>query len=113
MEQKVMQVTKERGDSKRLGGERRGAANKVPLVAAVPLDEGGRPIAVNVAVAKGFRQAEMARRATRQCGHFRRIALFFGRDTGRVQPYQHGHGWVARTVPPKRGLLGSTRWQAM
>ncbi len=75
---KIMQVMKERDDSKRLsgtiqlddvywGGERhggkrgRGSANKVPFVAAVSLNEEGHPIAMNMNVVKGFRLTEISR----------------------------------------------------
>lgn len=78
VKQKVMQAMKERDDGKPLGGlvqlddaywggERRGgkrgrgAANKVPFVAAVSLDEEGHPVSMNMNVVKGFRQAEIAR----------------------------------------------------
>lgn len=81
MKHKIMQVMKERDDSKPLrgviqlddvywGGERhggkrgRGSANKVPFVAAVSLDEEGRPIAMNMNVVKGFRLTEISRWAT-------------------------------------------------
>lgn len=75
---KIMQVMKERDDSKPLngtiqlddvywGGERRGgkrgrgSANKVPFVAAVSLNEDYHPIAMNMNVVKGFRVTEIAR----------------------------------------------------
>jgi hypothetical protein len=46
----------------RRGGKRgRGAANKVPLVAAMPLNGDGHPISMDMAVVKGFRLAEIAR----------------------------------------------------
>ena len=78
MKHKIMQVMKERDDSKPLrgiiqlddvywGGERRGgkrgrgSANKVPFVAAVSLNEEGHPIAMNMNVVKGFRLTEIAR----------------------------------------------------
>ena len=78
MKQKIMQVMKERDDSKPLngtiqlddvywGGERhggnrgRGSANKVPFVAAVSLNEEGHPIAMNMNVLEGFRLTEIAR----------------------------------------------------
>jgi len=78
MKQKIMQVMKERDDSKPLsgiiqlddvywGGERRGgkrgrgSANKVPFVAAVSLNEEGHPIAMNMNVVKGFRLTEISR----------------------------------------------------
>jgi transposase-like protein len=71
-------VMKERDDSKPLsgtiqlddvywGGERRGgkrgrgAANKVPFVAAVSLNKEGHPMAMNMNVVKGFRLTEIAR----------------------------------------------------
>ncbi len=82
MKHKIMQVVKERDDSKPLhgiiqlddvywGGERRGgkrgrgSANKVPFVAAVSLNEQGHPIAINMNVVKGFRLTEISRWATR------------------------------------------------
>jgi transposase-like protein len=82
MKHKVMQVMKERDDSKPLtgmiqlddvywGGERhggkrgRGAENKVPFVAAVSLNGAGHPIAMNMNVVKGFRLTEIARWAKR------------------------------------------------
>ncbi len=69
---------KERDDSKPLsgiiqlddvywGGERRGgkrgrgAANKVPFVAAVSLNEDGHPISMNMNVVNGFQLTEIAR----------------------------------------------------
>jgi transposase-like protein len=78
MKHKIMQVMKERDDSKPLsgiiqlddvywGGERRGgkrgrgSANKVPFVAAVSLNEEGHPIAMNMNVVKGFRLTEISR----------------------------------------------------
>jgi len=78
LKHKIMQVMKERDDSKPLsgviqlddvywGGERRGgkrgrgSANKVPFVAAVSLNEEGHPIAMNMNVVKGFRLTEIAR----------------------------------------------------
>jgi transposase-like protein len=78
MKQKIMQVMKERDDSKPLsgiiqlddvywGGERRGgkrgrgAANKVPFVAAVSLNEDGHPISMNMNVVNGFQLTEIAR----------------------------------------------------
>jgi transposase-like protein len=82
MKHKIMQVMKERDDSKPLsgiiqlddvywGGERRGgkrgrgSANKVPFVAAVSLNEAGHPIAMNMHVVKGFRLTEIAHWAKR------------------------------------------------
>jgi hypothetical protein len=78
MKHKIMQVMKERDDSKPLsgtiqlddvywGGERRGgkrgrgSANKVPFIAAVSLNEEGHPIAMNMNVVKGFRLTEISR----------------------------------------------------
>ncbi len=78
MKHKIMQVMKERDDSKPLsgiiqlddvywGGERRGgkrgrgSVNKVPFVAAVSLNEEGHPIAMNMNVVKGFRLTEISR----------------------------------------------------
>jgi transposase-like protein len=78
MKQKIMQVMKERDDSKPLGGavqlddvywggERRGgkrgrgSENKTPFVAAVALDANGHPISMNMNVVKGFQSAEIAR----------------------------------------------------
>jgi len=78
MKHKIMQVMKERDDSKPLsgviqlddvywGGERhggkrgRGSKNKVPFVAAVSLNEDGHPIAMNMNVVKGFRLTEISR----------------------------------------------------
>lgn len=78
MKQKIMQVMKERDDSKPLsgviqlddvywGGERRGgkrgrgSENKTPFVAAVALDAKGHPISMNMNVVKGFQSAEIAR----------------------------------------------------
>jgi transposase-like protein len=78
MKHKIMQVMKERDDSKPLsgviqlddvywGGERhggkrgRGSKNKVPFVAAVSLNEEGHPIAMNMNVVKGFRLTEISR----------------------------------------------------
>jgi len=49
----------------RRGGKRgRGAANKVPLVAAVSLNGDGHPISMNMNVVKGFRLTEIARLPT-------------------------------------------------
>jgi len=73
---KLMQVMKERDDSKRLtgviqlddvywGGERhggkrgRGSADKTPFVAAVSINEEGHPIAMNMNVINGFRSREI------------------------------------------------------
>jgi transposase-like protein len=78
MKQKIMQVMKERDDSKPLsgtvqlddvywGGERRGgkrgrgSENKTPFVAAVALDGNGHPISMNMNVVKGFQSAEITR----------------------------------------------------
>jgi transposase-like protein len=78
MKQKLMQVMKERDDSKPLsgvvqvddvywggelrGGKRgRGSENKTPFVAAVSTDEQGHPIAMNMNVVEGFRTQEIAR----------------------------------------------------
>jgi transposase-like protein len=78
MKQKVMQVMKERDDSKPLGGviqlddvywggERRGgkrgrgSENKTPFVAAVALNGNGHPVSMNMAVVKGFKSTEIAR----------------------------------------------------
>ena len=78
MKHKIMQVMKERDDSKPLtgiiqlddaylGGERhggkrgRGSANKIPFVAAVSINEEGHPIAMNFNVVKGFRLKEISR----------------------------------------------------
>jgi len=78
MKQKIMQVMKERDDSKPLsgviqlddvywGGERRGgkrgrgSENKTPFVAAVALNDKGHPISMNMNVVKGFQSAEIAR----------------------------------------------------
>lgn len=78
MKHKIMQVMKERDDSKPLtgiiqlddvywGGERhggkrgRGSKNKVPFVAAVSLNEEGHPIAMNMNVVQGFRLTEISR----------------------------------------------------
>jgi len=78
MKHKIMQVMKERDDSKLLsgviqlddvywGGERhggkrgRGSKDKVPFVAAVSLNEKGHPIAMNMNVVKGFRLTEISR----------------------------------------------------
>jgi transposase-like protein len=78
MKQKIMQVMKERDDSKPIGGiiqlddvywggERsggkrgRGSENKTPFVAAVALDDNGHPISMNMNVVKGFQSAEITR----------------------------------------------------
>ncbi len=78
MKQKIMQVMKERDDSKPLtgiiqlddvywGGEHRGgkpgrgSQNKTPFLAAVAVNEAGHPIAMNMNVVKGFRLNEIAR----------------------------------------------------
>ena len=78
MKQKIMQVMKERDDSKPLsgviqlddvywGGERRGgkrgrgSANKVPFVAAVSVSKEGHPMAMNMNVVKGFQAKEIER----------------------------------------------------
>lgn len=82
MKQKIMQVMKERDDSKPLsgtvqlddvywGGERRGgkrgrgSENKTPFVAAVALNGNGHPISMNMNVVKGFQSAEITRWAKR------------------------------------------------
>ncbi len=79
---KLMQVMKERDDSKRLsgiiqlddvywggecrGGKRgRGSPNKTPFVAAVSVDSQGHPIAMNMNVVDGFRRRDIARWAKR------------------------------------------------
>jgi transposase-like protein len=78
MKHTIMQVMKERDDSKPLsgtiqlddvywGGERRGgkrgrgSANKVSFVAAVSLNKEGHPMAINMNVLKGFRLTEISR----------------------------------------------------
>lgn len=78
MKQKIMQVMKERDDDKPLsgniqlddvywGGERhggargRGSENKIPYVVAVSTNEAGHPVAMNMAVVKGFRLTEIAK----------------------------------------------------
>ena len=78
MKQKIMQVMKERDDSKPLsgtiqlddvywGGERhggsrgRGSENKIPYVVAVSTNEEGHPIAMSMTVVKGFRLTEIAK----------------------------------------------------
>jgi len=78
MKQKIMQVMKERDDSKPLsgviqlddvywggelrGGSRgRGSENKTPFVAAVSINEEGHPIAMNFNVVKGFTLQEIER----------------------------------------------------
>ena len=78
MKQKIMQVMKERDDSKPLsgmiqlddvywGGERRGgkrgrgSANKVPFVAAVSVSKEGHPMSMNMNVVKGFQAKEIER----------------------------------------------------
>ncbi len=78
MKQKIMQVMKERDDSKPLsgiiqlddvywGGERRGgkrgrgSENKTPFVAAVALNSNGHPLSMNMSVVKGFKSTEIAR----------------------------------------------------
>jgi hypothetical protein len=49
-------------EAKRHGGKRsRGSANKVPFVAAVALNKGGYPLAINMTVVKGFWLTESAR----------------------------------------------------
>ena len=75
---KLMQVMKERDDSKPLsgiiqlddvywggefrGGKRgRGSPNKKPFVAAVAVDKEGHPIAMNMNVVEGFRSNEIER----------------------------------------------------
>jgi hypothetical protein len=77
IKQKLMQVMKERDDSKRLsgiiqlddvywggehhGGKRgRGSPNKTPFVAAVSVNEKGHPIAMNMNVVNGFRSKEIS-----------------------------------------------------
>ena len=84
----------------RRGGKRgRGSANKVPFVAAVSLNNEGHPIAMNMNVVKGFRSDRnlplgKAAFTTRQHSHFGRIALFFSRNRGWLQPsLQHCHRW--------------------
>lgn len=78
MKQKIMQVMKERDDSKRLsgtiqlddvywGGERhggsrgRGSENKIPFVAAISTNEEGHPVAMNMNRVKGFQLTEISR----------------------------------------------------
>jgi transposase-like protein len=82
MKHKLLQVMKERDDSKPLsgtiqvddaywGGERsggkrgRGAPGKTPFVAALQTNEEGHPIAMCFTKLKGFRKAEIARWAQR------------------------------------------------
>lgn len=77
IKQKIMQVMKERDDSKCLsgiiqlddvywGGERhggkrgRGSADKTPFVAAVSINKEGHPVALNMNVLKGFRSRDVA-----------------------------------------------------
>lgn len=83
VKQKIMQAMKERDDRKPLGGliqlddvywggERhggkrgRGSENKTPFVAAAALNEGRRPVAMSLQVAKGFRSGEIARWAKKR-----------------------------------------------
>jgi len=78
MKQKILQVMKERDDSKPLsgiiqlddvywggelrGGSRgRGSENKTPFVAAVSVSDDGHPIAMNFNVVKGFTSEEIER----------------------------------------------------
>ena len=78
IKQRIMQVMKERDDSKVLsgviqlddvywGGERhggksgRGSPNKTPFVTAVSVNEEGHPIHMNMSVLKGFRSKEIER----------------------------------------------------
>lgn len=78
IKQKIMQVMKERDDSHLLsgtiqlddvywGGEQhggsrgRGSENKIPYVAAVSTGEDGHPVAMNMAVVKGFRLTEISK----------------------------------------------------
>lgn len=78
VKQKIMQVMKERDDSKKLtgviqlddvfwGGERhggkggRGAPGKTPFIAAVSVDEDGHPRYMNMNVVEGFRIKEIVR----------------------------------------------------
>ncbi|MCP4286066.1 MAG: IS1595 family transposase [Gammaproteobacteria bacterium] len=82
MKHKLLQVMKERDDSKPLtgaiqvddaywggehnGGKRgRGAENKTPFIAAVQTDEDGHPIAMRFTEVKGFRTTEIAQWAKR------------------------------------------------
>jgi hypothetical protein len=82
VKQKIMQVMKERDDSKKLtgviqlddvfwGGERhggkvgRGAPNKTPFIAAVSVNEEGHPLHMNMNVIEGFRIPEIVRWAKR------------------------------------------------
>lgn len=82
MKHKLLQVMKERDDSKPLsgmiqmddaywggehhGGKRgRGAPGKTPFVAAVQTDEDGHPIAMRFTKLKGFRKAEISKWAQR------------------------------------------------
>ncbi len=80
IKQKIMQVMKERDDSKALtgviqlddvywGGERRGhkahkrgrgSANKTPFVAAIAINEEGHPTRMHMCVIKGFRSEEIS-----------------------------------------------------
>ena len=78
MKHKLMQVMKERDDSKPLegiiqlddayiGGEEhggkpgRGSSNKTPFVAAVAVNDDGHPVSMNMNVVDGFRSSEIAR----------------------------------------------------
>ncbi len=78
MKQKIMQVMKERDDSRPLsgiiqlddvywdgewhGGSRgRGSENKTPYVAAVSTNKEGHPIAMSMTVIKGFRLTEISK----------------------------------------------------
>jgi hypothetical protein len=78
MKHKIMQVMKERDDSKPLegiiqlddaylGGERsggkpgRGSENKTPVVAAIACNEAGHPLRMNMNVVEGFKSKEIAR----------------------------------------------------
>jgi len=82
MKQKLMQVMKERDDSKPIsgtiqlddvywGGERhggkrgRGSADKTPFVVAVSVNEEGHPISMHMSVINGFRSRDIARWAKR------------------------------------------------
>ena len=78
VKQKIMQVMKEKDDSRQLtgiiqiddvyyGGERhggkrgRGSENKIPFIAAVSTNEEGHPIYMNFNVVKGFKLSEVSR----------------------------------------------------
>ena len=116
---KVMQVMKERDDTRPLGGwvqlddaywggqrrggqSGRGAPGKTPFVAAVELNREGRPMRMRLSRVGGFRSEEIAAWArlpprARHRGRVRRLGLLWRRATRRVlSPAVRDRKWTSK-----------------